>query len=87
VVATVIAAVTYQGHPLFWFNLLGNLAFTVIMWFFLYRPHATAFFKGELLLEEQGTGERESDASATIPVSRPWWRSMRMMWRVEVGGI
>jgi len=45
VVATIIAAVMYQGHALYWFNLIGNLAFLVIMWFFLYRPTATAFFR------------------------------------------
>ena len=44
VVATLIAAVIYQEHALYWFNLIGNLAFMVIMWFFLYRPKATAFF-------------------------------------------
>ena len=54
-VGTLIAAVMYQGHLLYWFNLIGDLAFTVIMWFFLYRPHATTFFQGEVLLEEQGT--------------------------------
>jgi len=44
VLATLIAAVMYQGHALYWFNLIGNLAFVVIMWFFLFRPDATAFF-------------------------------------------
>jgi len=47
VVATLIAAVMYQGHVLYWFNLIGNLAFTVTMWFFLFRPHATVFFREE----------------------------------------
>jgi hypothetical protein len=55
VVATLIAAAMYQGHPLYWLNLIGDLAFTVIMWFFLYRPHVTAFFVGEVRLGEQGT--------------------------------
>ena len=45
VFATLIAAVMYQGHPLYWFNLIGNLAFIVIMWFFLFSPHATVFFR------------------------------------------
>ena len=54
-VGTLIVAVMYQGHPLYWFNLIGDLAFTVIMWFFLFRPNATAFFKGEVLLDEGGT--------------------------------
>jgi len=45
VVGTLIAAVMYQSHPVYWFNLIGNLAFTVIMWFFLFRPPATAFFR------------------------------------------
>jgi len=47
VVATLIAALIYQGHPLCWLNLTGDLAFALIMWFFLFRPEATAFFKGE----------------------------------------
>lgn len=47
VVATVIGAVMYQANSIYWFNTVGNLAFTAIMWFFLYRPHATAFFRGE----------------------------------------
>ena len=47
VVATLIAAVMYRGHALYWFNLIGNLAFMVIMWFFLYRPKTTSFFKGD----------------------------------------
>lgn len=47
VFATLIAALVYQGHPLYWINLIGDMAFTVIMWFFLYRPEATAFFKEE----------------------------------------
>ena len=42
--SSLIAAVLYQGHPLYWFNLIGNLAFIVLMWFFLFRPHANAFF-------------------------------------------
>ena len=46
VVATLIVAVMYQGHALYWFALIKGLAFIVIMWFFLFRPHATAFFKG-----------------------------------------
>ena len=54
IVGTWIAVTVYQGHPLYWVNLMGNLAFLVIMWFFLYRPHATAFFRGEELLEEDG---------------------------------
>jgi hypothetical protein len=45
VLATLIAAVMYQAQPFYWFNLIGDLAFTVIMWFFLYRPHSSAFFR------------------------------------------
>lgn len=45
VIATLLVAVTYRGHPLYWFNLIGDMAFTVIMWFFLYRPHVSAFFE------------------------------------------
>ena len=55
IVGTWIAALVYQGHPLYWMNLIGNLAFIVIMWFFLYRPDATAFFRGGELLDEDGT--------------------------------
>jgi hypothetical protein len=51
VVATVMVAVVYRGHSLYWVNLIGDLAFTVIIWFFLYRPEATAFFKREVPLE------------------------------------
>ena len=46
VVATLIAAVLYKGHPIYWINLFGDVLFTVVMWFFLYRPHVTAFFMG-----------------------------------------
>ena len=52
VVATLIGAVMCLGHPVFWFSLIVNLAFTGIMWFFLYRPHSTAFFKGEVFIDE-----------------------------------
>ena len=55
VVATLIAAVMYQGYSLHWFNLIGNLACTGAMWFFLYRPHSTAFFRGEVFMDEGGT--------------------------------
>jgi hypothetical protein len=37
----------YKANSLYWINLIGDLAFTVVMWFFLYRPEATEFFKGE----------------------------------------
>ena len=47
VVATLIGAVMYQSHSLYWFNLFTNLVFTFIMWLFLFRPDATAFFKPE----------------------------------------
>ena len=46
-VGTLIAALIYQGKPLYWLVLIGDLVFTVIMWFFLYRPDATDFFTGE----------------------------------------
>jgi hypothetical protein len=52
VVATLIAAVMYLGHPLYWLNLIGDFVFTVILWFFLYRPHAAAYFMGDSLLDE-----------------------------------
>ena len=54
VVATLIAAGLYTDHPFYWLNLLGDMAFTVIMWFFLCRPHANEFFKGEVVREERG---------------------------------
>lgn len=46
--ATLIAAMLYQGHPLYWINLVGDILFTVVMWFFLYRPPVTAFFRGSV---------------------------------------
>ena len=46
IVATLIAALLYQDYFLYWVNLIGDLVFTVVMWFFLYRPKSTAFFKG-----------------------------------------
>jgi len=49
VVATLIGGLMYQGQPLLWLVLIGDLVFTVVMWFFLYRPHVTAFFNGEEL--------------------------------------
>ena len=49
VVATLIGAVFYQGHPLNWSSITANVVFTVIMGFFLYRPDATAFFQGEMV--------------------------------------
>ena len=54
-VGTLFAAVIYQGKPLYWLVLIGDLAFTLVMWFFLFRPHVTAHFKGEVLLDEGGT--------------------------------
>ncbi len=53
VVSTLMVALIYRGQPLLWLVLIGDLVFTVIMWFFLYRPEATAFFQGEVLREEQ----------------------------------
>ena len=47
IVGTLIAAVLYQDTFIYWFNLIGDLAFAAVMWFFLFRPHMTAFFKGE----------------------------------------
>jgi hypothetical protein len=47
VVGTAIAAVLYKGHALYWINLIGNIAFTVVMWLYLFRSPATAFFQGE----------------------------------------
>jgi hypothetical protein len=57
VVAALIGAVLYHGYPLDWFILIVNLAFTGIMWFFLYRPQSTAFFKGEVFIDQGGTAE------------------------------
>ena len=45
--ATMIGAVFYKANFVYWVNLIGNLVFTAVMWFFLYRPKATAFFRGE----------------------------------------
>jgi hypothetical protein len=47
VVATLIGAAFYQDNLLYWFNLTANIAFTAVLWFFLYRPAATAFFQGQ----------------------------------------
>lgn len=55
VVGTLIAALLYKANPLYWVNLTGDLVFTVIMWLFLYHPHSTAFFRGEVPLDEGGT--------------------------------
>jgi hypothetical protein len=44
IVATLIVVVLYLGHPLFWLNLIGDVVFTAIMGYFLYRPEASAFF-------------------------------------------
>jgi hypothetical protein len=46
-VGTAIGAAFYQNNSLYWFNLFGNLVFTAAMWFFLYRPAATAFFQDQ----------------------------------------
>ena len=54
-VAILLSFGWYEKTPLFWFNLLVNLVFTLVMWFFLFRPHVTAHFKGEVLLGEGGT--------------------------------
>ncbi len=43
--ATVIAALLYDDNFIYWFNLIGDLVFTIIIWFYLYRPHVTAFFQ------------------------------------------
>jgi len=45
VVGTLLAAMLYRGSPLYWPNLLGDVAFIVSMWFFLYRSQANAFFR------------------------------------------
>jgi hypothetical protein len=47
VLATLIAGLLYRGNPLYWLNLIVDVVFTAIMWFFLYRPEATSFFKVE----------------------------------------
>jgi hypothetical protein len=52
--ATGIGAVMYRGYPLFGLNLIANLAFTGVMWFFLYRHNATAYFRGKMPLDEGG---------------------------------
>ncbi|MGD2122776.1 MAG: hypothetical protein PVJ76_13570 [Gemmatimonadota bacterium] len=45
VVGTLIAAVLYIDNFLYWFNLMADLAFTAIMWLYLYRSQANAFFR------------------------------------------
>jgi hypothetical protein len=52
IVATLIGLVWYEKTPFFWFNLVWNVGITGVMWFYLYRPHATAFFRGEAPLVE-----------------------------------
>ena len=49
IVGTLIGTLLYVGESLFWFILIGDAAFTVIMWYFLYRPAATAFFRGDVV--------------------------------------
>jgi hypothetical protein len=49
IVGSLIGALLYVGEPLFWVILIGDLAFTVILGFFLYRPAATAFFRGDVV--------------------------------------
>jgi hypothetical protein len=51
VFGTLIAAMMYKNHPLYWITLIGDVAFTAIMALFLYRPAANAFFRGEEPLE------------------------------------
>jgi len=41
-----LAAVGHRSHPFYWFNLIGNLAFILMFWFFLFRSQSSAFFKG-----------------------------------------
>jgi hypothetical protein len=45
VVGTLIAALLFIDDFIFWFNLSGDLAFTAVMWFYLYRPHVTTYFQ------------------------------------------
>jgi hypothetical protein len=52
IVTILIGLVWYEKTLLFWFNLIWDAGLTGIMWFFLYRPHATAFFRGEAPLVE-----------------------------------
>jgi len=42
--AILISFVWYEKTPLFWVSLFFNLAFTMIMWFYLFRPESKAFF-------------------------------------------
>lgn len=51
--AIVISFVLYERTPLFWVSLIFNLAFTMIMWFFLFRPESNAFFA-----EAEGLGRQ-----------------------------
>jgi hypothetical protein len=44
-VCTLAAAILYWGHALFWPILVVYLPFTAILWFYLYRPEANAFFR------------------------------------------
>lgn len=43
--AMLIALVGYEWTPDFWINLIADLIFTVIVWFFLFLPASNAFFK------------------------------------------
>ncbi len=45
-----IRFLAYRGDPPPWINLARSLVFTGIMWFYLFRREASAFFKGEAVL-------------------------------------
>ena len=52
IVAILVSLIAYEKTPLFWLNLIWDLGFTGLLWFYLYRPHVTGFFRGEIPVEE-----------------------------------
>ena len=44
VVASVLSFVLYPIEPLYVFNGLANVGFTVVIWYFLYRPGVSVYF-------------------------------------------
>lgn len=49
VLGTLVPLIVWPKHPMFWFHLVSNAGFTAIMGFFLFRPGATWYFRGEEL--------------------------------------
>jgi hypothetical protein len=52
--ALFMAFMWFDVSPLLLLNFFVDLAFTLIMWFFLFRPAANAFFRREEGLEAEG---------------------------------